>query len=343
MTESTSYKVRPYRPGDEQALLELFNRCFAEVDPGYVPRTMEMWRWLYLDNPAGTQIVVAQTPEGQLFSHYAGAPLAVMCRGERRRISQAVDSVTDSRFRVGLKNPGMFVVLGNAWWDHFGEKTPENVPLGWGLPVRAAWRIGERFLDYTLVRCISRLVLDLEDPLPGRGLNAAAAASMTVEHVREVPEDIDGLFERASAGRGMVAIRDRAYLTWRFLAHPQQEYELWIVRDGARELRGFGVFRCGTFCGERSGLICDWWLDPAAAGAGDALLHALIERTRAAGESKLQTVVSDTSPEWIALQTQGFRAVGTGYPLAVRIDTRRLDVPWLHANWYMTLGETDLV
>lgn len=343
MSESTKYEVRAYRPGDEEAILEMFNRCFAEVDPGFVPRSMDVWRWQYLQNPAGTQISVAHTAEGELFSHYAGIPQVVQYRGERGRISQAVDSVTDPRFRAGLKKPGMFVVLGLDYWDRYAGNAPEREPIVWGLPVPVAWRMGERFLEYTLIRCISRLVLDFEDPLPGRAIDAAAAASYDVEQVSSVPDDIDRLFERASEGRGLVTVRDRDYLTWRFLTHPERTYELWTARDSARELRGYAVYRTGPFDGEQSGLVADWWLDPSAQGCGDALLAALAERTRAAGQSKLQTLVSDTAPEWAAFQAQGFRAVRTGYPLVARIFPRRLDVPWLHANWYLTLGDTDLV
>ena len=46
----SSFTVRPFEPGDEQGVLELFNRVFAEGNPGFVPRTMETWRRLYVWN-----------------------------------------------------------------------------------------------------------------------------------------------------------------------------------------------------------------------------------------------------------------------------------------------------
>jgi len=44
------YTVRTYRPGDETALVRLFNDENAAV-VGFVPRTIEYWRWCCLERP----------------------------------------------------------------------------------------------------------------------------------------------------------------------------------------------------------------------------------------------------------------------------------------------------
>lgn len=44
------YLVRTFREGDERSVVKLFNETYAEYG-GFVPRTMEYWRWCCLERP----------------------------------------------------------------------------------------------------------------------------------------------------------------------------------------------------------------------------------------------------------------------------------------------------
>jgi hypothetical protein len=77
-----AYTVRPWRPGDEAGILALFNSVFGEGDPNFQPRTPEQWRWLYRDNPAGSQIVVASIARNRRPAHrsFGARPEMLMAR-----------------------------------------------------------------------------------------------------------------------------------------------------------------------------------------------------------------------------------------------------------------------
>ena len=47
MTDDRAWDVEPYRPGDEAAILDLFRSEFGRE------RSLEHWRWQFLDNPYG--------------------------------------------------------------------------------------------------------------------------------------------------------------------------------------------------------------------------------------------------------------------------------------------------
>lgn len=47
---AVGYTVRTYRPGDETELMRLFNNENSSL-AGYVPRTVEYWRWCCLERP----------------------------------------------------------------------------------------------------------------------------------------------------------------------------------------------------------------------------------------------------------------------------------------------------
>jgi hypothetical protein len=46
----SSYSVRTFRAGDEEGVVELFNRVYGGYG-GFVPRTVEYWRWCCLERP----------------------------------------------------------------------------------------------------------------------------------------------------------------------------------------------------------------------------------------------------------------------------------------------------
>jgi len=46
----SSYSVRTFKAGDEEDIIELFNRVYREYG-GFVPRTVEYWRWCCLERP----------------------------------------------------------------------------------------------------------------------------------------------------------------------------------------------------------------------------------------------------------------------------------------------------
>ena len=62
MTQGEEITIRDYQDGDGQAIVDLLNEVFGQGDPNYQPRTLAQWRWIYEDNPAGRQVVVAVMP-----------------------------------------------------------------------------------------------------------------------------------------------------------------------------------------------------------------------------------------------------------------------------------------
>ena len=58
--ETKEYSLRTYRQGDEEELILLFNKVYEDF-AGFVPRTLEYWRWCILSRPSLSEegIVVA--------------------------------------------------------------------------------------------------------------------------------------------------------------------------------------------------------------------------------------------------------------------------------------------
>ena len=344
VTEVPPYTIREYRPGDEVAILETFNRVFGGVDPNFQPRTLEEWRWTYLDNPSGWRISLAVTEDGRVISQCAGIAQRTLLNGAPAFFSQVVDSMTDPAFRGGLKRPGFFVLTGYPYAESYGGPPPDKDTVMWGLPVPQAWRIGKSYLKYGLVRTHLKLVAELDQlALPGVGSHG-----VTVEELETFPADSEQLFRAHAARHLAMAVRDKAQLDWRFTKRPGYRYRIAAARR-AGKLVGLGVARAGSFDHGAGNLVCDWVtgapVDARAPFDLGAAVELLAWQRACAAETggPLIALFPDTAPEWLAFQEVGFRVFDTSYFLVGRNYQKQYDMRWLRRHWYYTLGDTDLV
>lgn len=332
---AVEYRVRPYEPGDEHSILPAFNRIFAAIDPGFVPRTLEEWRWRSEQNPAGLRIFVATTPDNQVVAQQAGLPIRMVHRGERVTWNQIVDSFADPAHGRGLKRPGLFVICSKPFGDHYGGPPPKD-QIMYGLPVRRAYRIGQKFLGYQTVREQLALEADPSKVAP------AAAGGIRIEEVQRFPEEMAHLFERARQPHGAIAVRDAAFLNWRFADRPNHSYRFALARRANGALVGYAVLARGSFDRFDGTLVNDWLVDPDVPEAGAALRAWCGTQARAAGHDTLVALFPETCTDFHQFQEDGFRVRETTYITAAGSYTRAFHTLALFWGWYYTLAEFDL-
>ncbi len=333
---SSELNLRPFGAGDEAAILRAHARVFAHVDPSYQPLSLETWNWQYAKNPFGSRISLALGADGEVRGQYAGLRQRVRCEEGSVHFTQAIDSFNTRRVDAGLSRTSSFVRAGEFFAKHFCGAGAELDQVVWGLAIPGVWRIGASRLGYEHVRTVNSLAARLSELAPG------ADDSMSVEESVACPSDIGALFELVAADRGAIAVRDKAWMDWRFAQHPLYKYSFGLVRQ-AGALRGVGVYRHGSFAGEQGGLICDWLVPSADESARAALLAWFRARATESGATQLIALLPDTAPEWLEFQRAGFRVLPTDYVLAARCFRAPFDRNFLFWRWYYTLGDTDLV
>ncbi len=337
MTES-ELTIRPYRPGDEHAILQTFNLVFREVcGPTYVDRTLEQWRWAWLQNPMGHRISVAVAADGTIASQYAGMPMLTDTPSGAQRFIHCVDSMTHPNWRQGLRAKSLFVETCMPFWDHsrrIGDA------LFYGFPVDAAFRIGQRYLKYVLMCAIDYLIRD-------RALAPLVApAGVRVERVAVVPPDLGGLYEQVRAEKSCLLRRDYRYLHWRYVENPARaDYELWTARRAGR-LGGLLVLKPERGLAPESATIVDWLVPERDSEVIDALLAVATRRQHEQGRQRLLAVFPQWSPEWQALHARGFTAVPSSTWMQRRL-IHNICIPqitpeFLASSWWFTLGDSDL-
>jgi len=333
-TSLPGFTIRRYQPGDERGILEAFNHVFAVGNPSFVPRTLEHWRWQFDGNPEGKQIYVAIHDEtGAVAGHYAGLPRLMRSRDRSGIAAESVDSFVDSRFRAGLRRPGLFVVMALRWFHDFGDSG--NL-FAYGLPIATAARIGSAFLTYQTVHHQLALERSLEDARPLGG-----PAAPFVSEVSSFDDRFGELWERTAPELGVASVRGARYLNWRFRDHPTWKYRIGVVGDD-QELRGYAVVRRGWFDDRDEELIVDFLCPKDDIDAARSLLRWAVERGREDGARKLTAILPPTSRWFAAFQKFGFLVRGTKYDWSVAWEKRPLDPYTLRREWWYTLADTDL-
>ena len=326
------YELREYREGDEQSLLETFNYVFGQKDPNYVPRTLEEWRWAFLENPAGWRIWVAVC-EGRVVAQFAGQPFRMLIRGEEQTFVHCVDSMSHPDHRRGLKRPGLFVNVANEYFDHYG-----GIEKDWahyGLPIEEAARMGDRFLKYEIIKTQVFLAKEL-----GPGPTELPEG---VERLERFDHQVRWLYERCCGPWGVSAIRDDALYNWRFANHPRHRYLSFGVRDVEGVLRGVAVYRHASWVFDNVGFVVEWLVPPEEPEVGRLLNEAVQAQARADGAQASATSIPEWSPWFGIFQEWGWLVHPSDYCLRVRKFHPKYPAELLRDIWWHQLSETDLL
>ena len=247
------FTIRPFRDGDEAAILDLFNRSFP-----HSPRSVEHFRWKYIDDPAGARrIALAFDETGRLVGHYAGYPVLFRVNGRDVLANQIGDTMTDPAIRHVGRGPTS--ILGRTalhFYEHFCEKT---VAFNYGFNVANIQKFSLKFLRSDRVEPVS-FRASAPPPAPSRFSRRIQGYAFAL--VETPGREFDELFARVSPSYRFLVRRDARYLQWRYCDAPDARYHLVAVRKWTR-LVGWIVYR----------------LDGATLRWGDALFDARFEES----------------------------------------------------------------
>lgn len=328
-----NYELRPFRNGDEQGLVDCFNRVFVPL--GAQPRERAEVDWLLHGNPEGIRFWVATTQaEGQeqVVGTYGAIPVRVEFNGESVHFLHAIDSAIDPAHRSGLKRPGLFVELAKRFYEECSQ--PNDHPLTYGIPTPEAWRIGKKLLGYELVR---PLPVHVFPPQPG------AAIAPEIERLESFDEQARWLYDRIAAHHHMALERNPAYLNWRYVQHPRHRYHRFGVRDSEGILRALAIFRTVDILEQRLCVLVDWMCPPEDQEYAEPLLRAVQATAAEEGATAVVTSVPEWSYWFDRFQRLGAMLHPSPWFCVVRVKHKRFGTWPLREGWWFQLGDTDNV
>jgi len=349
MPADERFVTRPFRDGDEAAILDLFARSFHQ------PRTREHFDWKFRRDPFGNERIsltfevtgnseqvtgfdsstCQPSPVSRyltLAGHYSAYVVPFHDRSRELLAHQIGDTMTNPAFRHVGRGPTS--ILGRTALHFYETFCEGKIAFNYGFNVANIQRFSLKFLRSDRVEPVTYRV---RAPLPRISRLARWARGYQLERVTSVGKEFDDFFARVAPAYAFLVRRDAAYLRWRYFERPDVEYVVIAIRKW-RRLAGWIVFRL------RDGRFSwgDALFDPRHEDAVEVMLRHVVP-SHPAGEIEC----------WFPPRPRWFDRVLSRLGFEIRPEPQDLSlmcVPWTMADataamrerLYYAMGDSDL-
>jgi GNAT superfamily N-acetyltransferase len=346
---------------DADGILELRRRCFGDVDRERL--RPDVWRWQFVDNPAGAGYIRLADHAGLVVGQYAAIPTRFRVGGVDRTLAMSCDTMTHPAYQ----KQGIFVTLARELYAAIAER--HGITTVWGFPNDAShpgfvgklgWfdvhrfplrvkplRSGRVLRRYLRSRVLSGALGAVADRVYGVITpRVREPRRCRLEPLRRFDERFDAMWARHASLAPVIQVRDSVYLNWRYCAVPEFGYRPWAIHVDGR-LEGYLVTRVVELFGLPLGAVVDVFplpvVDPEI--TREVLAFAQLRATED-GAAFLTALVPP--PHASHLARFGF------LPVPERLNPRRwylgarcapADESLLRdiRNWHVTYGDADIV
>lgn len=348
---SGSFTIRPYRPGDERVLVELWEEVFGR------PMTEDHWRWKLKHLPSPVENVgLAVTEDDRPVFQIGGIPCRFLLLGREATVMVAVDAMTAPPYR----RRGLLARVGRHTWDQWQSA---GIPLVLGLPneqynravlqwqplFRLAWMIRplrpERLLARRLklpalsrVRIFGSLWNSLWDGW-SRG-----SAQVRVRELEQAGAEVDLLWRNCYGAFDFSIVRDSAWLNWRYFAAPHHRYRV-VLAEREEQPVGYVVYRVEQGTGRRFGFIPEIFHDPEDGEGLRVLITEVLRRLRAEGAEAVATLAVPNTVLYRTFRRAGFLFSWGSFSVECALFDQRLTMALLRRPeaWHVAGGDFDVV
>jgi hypothetical protein len=270
--------IRAWQPGDEAAILSLFETVFGK------PMTEAFWRWRYLDHPAGGPMIALVWDGDRLAAHYAASHAPLMIEGRPTAAALSMTTMTHPDYR----GQGLFERSASVLYEQIGAA---GVDVIWGFPNRNSNVPFRRKLNWDSIADIPVLTCDLRTLPPQK-------PSELVE-VSKIDPRFDFVCDNTDGWRGD---HRAAYLSWRIDRNPINTYII-LTLPSSDGLDGYAILKP----------YGDTDLDLVALAALDErafpqLIAGVLAAGSARGAQKVNCWSLPQDPTRIPLERAGFQA-----------------------------------
>ncbi|MBK6958193.1 MAG: GNAT family N-acetyltransferase [Nitrosomonas sp.] len=188
--------------------------------------TPATWQWKYGSN-SGREIGVWR--DNQLIAHYGGVSRKILFFGQPQTAVQIGDVMVDTSERGTLTRKGPFFLMAATFLEHYiGYGRPYQI--GFGFPNERAMKVAERLGLYAEVGRMTEFSWSTRSRLPLWGTRLHLIdRKLTDFAVTAVDQCWQNMV--ADLQTAIIGVRDWQYLQHRYLNHPNQQYQIILVRN----------------------------------------------------------------------------------------------------------------
>jgi hypothetical protein len=164
---------------------------------------------------------------------------------------------------------------------------------------------------------------------------------LTVEGVSSFDDGADELWEEASGGFGIICVRNRAQLNWRYVDIPHRRYTILVARRKGRMV-GYVVLRLAVKEGFTGGEIVDLFA-VRDDGVLSLLLSKAVEHFRTSRADAVYSWLPDNPGYKRAFRKGGFVFLPSRRRFIVRPLSKDLPKDYVsdYSNWFVMMGDSD--
>jgi GNAT superfamily N-acetyltransferase len=346
------WSIRAYRPGDEAALVALYERVYGRAI------SEAHWRWKAKGLPAPFENAWVVEAGDKLLGQYVVLPLRVHLNGQERWVVVGVDAMVAPEAR----RQGIWTALvehGHAAWAKAGVAFALGLPnerwgsrvkaLGWQAIFPLQWLVRplrpERVLAQRWCLPFLRRVTAVGQMWhwlgPGR---VRHEPGVTITPVQEAGHDIDAVWQHVQQDDLVSVVRDGRWVNWRYLTPPLFTYEVLLARQAGKPV-GYVAYRVEETEGRRLGFVAELVCRTADEAVRNSLLAVMTERMWEMDVDSMVTQAVPGTPLYQGYRRAGYfkgRAAFTVrlVPLAADLSLAQLCQP---QNWYLVGGDFDAI
>ena len=332
-----------------------YKECF---DNNGSPKKLENLDWQFFQNPVDTDLVgIAYDDKmDRAAAIYALFGLQFKVGNQSLLGSQSLDTMTDSNYR----GQGLFTVLSE---NVDAKAASSNVVLVFGFPngnsvqgyvKKRAWQILDP-LPFLIKPLKSKYFTDKIKPLsflPNINLSwggYSADKNFKIVEKHEFPDSVNAIWQTFSAAINVAVQRDKAYLDWRYIKKPNQDYKIAHCYDNQNKYLGFVVYTVKEKHNGKIAYIMELMYDLAQPKAGHELLKYAVSEIKKQNADCILSWSMEHSPNYSAYKKSFF----VNMPEKIRpielhfgVGCFREDLKSLifnRNNWYISYSDSDTV
>jgi len=355
MDEVCSWKVRDGNEEDMEGILSLRVVAFGEEEKDKLdPR---FWRWEFMEGPDGKAFIYVVEDQDKIIGHFADIPRRFSVQGEVVLGTLSLDLMV----HPDCWRKGIFEAMGKYGAQRVKQ---ENGIFLTAFPIRLETIRGLKKIGWREVVELPVLVFPIRFQgilnrylhFPPLSFLAGGAArffyllffgwkkkkgteEMEIERVGSLDDPFDGFWQKVYSLHPIMGIRNRNYLTWRYLQHPSRNYTIFrAIKNG--EMRGYIVLRKVELLNFNSAVIVD------LLAVDEATILALVERgiqhSQQEGADLLGFMVPQDHLYYKILRRRGFLPSLKTFLFMVYPHSDR-EILLFPGKWYVTWGDTDVI
>jgi GNAT superfamily N-acetyltransferase len=349
------WQVRDGNESDKEGILSLREVVFGQEERDKLdPR---FWRWEFIENPDGRAFIYLVEDPNKIIGHFADIPRQFLVGGEPVLGTLSLDLMVHPDYR----RKGIFEAMGNYGAQRVKREKglflfafpirPETIhglkKIGWLEVVRLPVLVYplkfsgilNRYLHFPPLSLLAGGVIQFFHFLLYGMKRRKRAEEVEVEKVGSWDDSFDGFWQKASSYFSIVGVRDRNYLTWRYLQHPTRSYSVFRAKKNG-EMTGYIALRKVDLLGFNSAVIVDLLT------LNEATLTALVEKgieySRREKADLLGFMVPRNHPYGNHLRKKGFLPSPKTFQFMIYPHSER-EVLLTPEKWYVNWGDTDVI